>query len=85
MNADPIVEAIARSRVDQRAAAARLPEPRVTGDVALASGRHIGINIPADLSDAELLEFVATLTTQIRANIHAGRARDPRSRILVPG
>jgi hypothetical protein len=85
MTADPIAEAIARSRVEGRAAAARPPEPRTTGDIALASGRHVGINIPVDLSDAELLELVAILTTQVRANIHAARARDPRSRILVPG
>ncbi len=86
MSHDPVAEAIARASVDARASEAKPPEQRVAGDIALPSGRHVGINLPADLSDAEFLDLIAILTTQVRANAQANRANahPARSRILVP-
>ena len=72
MTPDPVREAIARTQAAERLAVPRPPRPMVQ------------LSVPADMTDAELLELVAFLTTQFRQQAAAARVGRPASRILVP-
>jgi hypothetical protein len=74
-------------RPDQVAAAVAATEQpvehRFGGQMALSTGRVIAFNLPSDLSDAEFLEAIAILATQVR--VAARQSRGAASRIIVPG
>lgn len=65
------------------AAAAQAPEPpaRWRGQVTLASGKVVGLDIPADITPLEVLHLVGFLSTDLHQQIRG--ARKP-SRILTP-
>lgn len=72
------------------AAQAKSVEKRVEQRVAISSTstpehpRIVAINAPADLTDAELLEFTAWLTGPFANALREQREKGATSRILVP-
>jgi hypothetical protein len=63
------------------AAAAQPVEQRLNAQVRLATGRLVLVNVPADMTDAEILHFAGWMTTDMAAQL---RDRRPAGRILVP-
>lgn len=73
---DPVARAIAAAGQPKGAS-----QPRVGANVQLSTGRLVQINLPADLTEVELLDLVMEVSGNLRRQIAAQR---PASRIVVP-
>ncbi len=75
-----------RDAVDQAIAAAAQPlQQRFRAQVALGGpDRVAAFDLPADLTDEELLGLISGLARELRAQIATQRAQGPRPRLLVP-
>ncbi len=80
---DPIEEAIARAAL-ARPVSPSAPAQRVTAQLDLAPGRAVVVNVPADLTDAEIVEFIGSFTGSLRTQLRQARPATP-SRLLLPG
>lgn len=77
MSADPIDHAIAAAEKPVQIRMMRIP-------VTIASTKRPAVvELPADISDAELLELIGWLAAVVAPQLRAQR-ESPRSRILVP-
>lgn len=77
--ADPVAAAV------QAASQAVPAEKRLAGTIQLASGRKVIVNIPRDITDAELMDLVGEITTSLRRKVRQAVQAPPPPRILVPG
>jgi len=75
--ADPVAAAVAA--VDQAVPV----EKRFAGPITLSTGRKAALNIPADITDAELVDLVAAITNGVRRQVRQVQA-GPIARLVVP-
>lgn len=50
-----------------------------------STGRPFKVSLPADMTDAELIEVTGWMLTQLAAHLRAERSKTGNGRIIVPG
>ena len=83
----PEAREVAVDQIDQAIAAAEAPAPeplqQVTVTIA-STGRHVVIAFPPDMTDAEALEFVGWVGTQLRIALAQQRASAAGPQLWTP-
>lgn len=61
------------------------PESREGAEVRLPSGRVVTMQLPVNMTDAEMFDLIAVLGTQIRPQIRSREAGQLAGRVALPG